>query len=78
MMNRNSSDGLAKANEKIRKKNEKNKKLKEEQEGVISDLHHFYNSKIKLLDKKLKKLHTVYEDYRDITESEVLLKDGII
>ena len=69
---------MSKANEKIRKKNIKVKTLKDENMSEVSSLHSMYQAKIRLLDKKLKKLHLVYDDYRDLTESEILLKDGVI
>jgi hypothetical protein len=69
---------LSKANEKIRKKNIKVKTLKDENMSEVSSLHSMYQAKIRLLDKKLKKLHLVYDDYRDLTESEMILKDGVI
>ena len=69
---------MSKANEKIRKKNIKVKTLKDENMSEVSGLHAMYQAKIRLLDKKLKKLHLVYDDYRDLTESEMILKDGVI
>ena len=69
---------MSKANEKIRKKNIKVKTLKDENMSEVSSLHSMYQAKIRLLDKKLKKLHLVYDDYRDLTESEMILKDGVI
>ena len=37
-----------------------------------------FQSRIIGLERELKRLHGVYDDYKDVTEGELILKDGII